>query len=204
LNDAFALRAGAVLAYTGNRLNPGKLTLEQSNDPVFSNLLSGSSNAHKLDVNLGLALTTEFFYLGYALQDVAKDAGYIGDSFMRNSSFTSHVIQAGARKDLTESFAVVGNTLISFDKAHRPLVEAQAKAVIIKSIWFGAGYRQSQAATFTAGIIARRFNLFYLAEVPSGDTKNFTNRITNEVGLTFDFIQVHPDEWKTRRNSIVW
>lgn len=203
LTKALALRAGGVVSYNGNRLNMARLSFEQANDPVYVNASRGFYNAQRVDINVGLALTHEQFYIGYALQDVVREGLYFGDDFLLETVSRKHIVQGGARKTISEDLALVVNGLFNYDRFQRMSFDVQAKSVFLKTFWVGAGYRQRLAYTISAGFIMRKINLCYLLEMPAGRRSRLPNQ-THEIALTFDMIQVHPDNWRQRRNAIVW
>ena len=203
LTEALALRAGGVVSYNINRLNMTRLSFEQANDPVYGNAAMGFYNAHRTDINVGLALTHEQFYVGYALQNVMREGLYFGDDFLRETVSRKHLVQGGARKTISEELELVINGIFSYDRFQRLSFDVQAKSVFLKTFWAGAGYRQRSAYTITAGFIMRKINLSYLLEIPAGRSSALSN-LTHEVALTFDLIQVQQDSWRQRREAITW
>lgn len=203
LTRALALRAGGVVSYNINRLNTTRLSFEQANDPVYDKASRGFYNAHRADINVGLALTHEQFYIGYALQNVMRDGLYFGEDFLRETVSRKHLVQGGARKTISEDIELVINGLFSYNRFQRSSFDVQAKSVFLKTFWAGAGYRQRAAYTITAGFIMRKINLSYLLEIPAGRASALSN-LTHEVALTFDLIQVQPDNWRHRREAIIW
>lgn len=203
LTKALALRAGGIVSYNANRLNIAKLSFEQANDPVYGNATKGFYNAQRIDINVGLALTHEHFYIGYALQDVVREGLYFGDDFLRGTASRKHIVQGGVRKKISEELMLVANGLFNYDKFQRESFDVQMKSVFLKTFWAGAGYRQRLAYTITTGFIMRKINLCYLLEIPTGRSSQMSSQ-THEIALTFDLIQVQPDNWRHRRNAIVW
>lgn len=203
LTKTLSLRAGGVVSYSGNRLDMDRLSFEQADDPVYSKASQGFYNARRVDINVGVALTHEQFYIGYALQDVVREGLYFGDDFLLGTVSRKHILQGGIRKPVSEEVSLIANGLFSYDKFQRASFDVQAKSVFLKTFWTGVGYRQRSAYTVTAGFIMRKINLSYLLEIPAGRASTLPY-LTHEVVLSFDLIQVQQDSWRQRREAITW
>lgn len=203
LTSKVALRAGGVLSYNINRLNTAMLDFEDPSDQVYNYATSGSYNAQRLDVNVGLALTHENFYFAYALQNLVREGLYSGNDFLKGTISRRHIFQAGARKSVSETITVIANGLFNYDEFQLASFDLQAKSLFMKTCWVGIGYRQRAAYTMSAGFVLRKFIITYLYELPAGHASKLSNQ-THEIGLTFDLIQVQPETWRQRRDVIVW
>lgn len=188
LSEKLNLRAGAALTYALQRFNGNKLTLDQEGDPEFQNYLGQSNRSGKLDVNLGLMLTSDDFYVGYALQDVAQGGLTSGDEFLKDANALQHIVQAGYRTALSEGVGVVVNGIFRYDEYLKETAEGQAKFIFQNTLWLGAGYRNDLAYTFNAGIRVNQFRLGYVHEIPTGQASIKKN--TSELMVTYNLIPV--------------
>jgi type IX secretion system PorP/SprF family membrane protein len=185
LSETLRLRAGAALTYQVSRLDPDKVTIDELDDPEYQNLFGTDNNqTHKLDVNAGLTLTGRDFYLGYAIQDLAKGRLITGDHYYDNTFPLHHVVQGGYRRALTDHFGLVVNGIYRYDSKLEETLEGQLKGVWNNMLWAGAGYRKNQALTFTAGVRVNQFRLGYARETATGKAEGI-NAGTNELMVTY-------------------
>ncbi|MGV3638997.1 MAG: PorP/SprF family type IX secretion system membrane protein [Adhaeribacter sp.] len=185
LSEKLSLRAGAALTYHVSRLDPNKMTVDQENDSEFQNLYGTDNNqTHKLDVNAGLTLAGQDFYLGYGIQDLAKGQLLTGDHYYDQTFPLHHVVQGGYRRGLTDQFGLVFNGIYRYDSKLQETLEGQLKGVWNDSYWVGVGYRHDLALTFCAGLRVQRLRLGYAREVVTGKADGI-NAATNELILTY-------------------
>jgi type IX secretion system PorP/SprF family membrane protein len=185
LSEKLSLRAGAALTYQVSRLDASKVTVDETNDAEYQNLFGTDNNqTHKLDVNAGLTLTGENFYLGYAIQDLAKGKMLTGDHYYDRTYPWHHVVQAGYRKGLGEDFSLVVNGIYRYDSKLEGTTEGQLKGVWKNRIWAGFSHRLNQAMGISAGAQVSRFRLGYAREVATGKAEGI-NAGTNELMITY-------------------
>lgn len=190
LTETMSLRMGGALTYSGQRLDGSRLTIDQENDPEFQDVLGRRSGVNKFDLNLGLMLTADAFYVGYAMQDVTNGKmmtsgdGHFTDMFPR-----THVAQAGYRKAVTEQFGMVANGIYQYNSRLRETIEGQLKGVYQNTAWLGAGYRHNLAYNLTAGIRLNQLKIAYVYETPIRDAI-YLNKATNEISLTYNLFQM--------------
>lgn len=187
LSQTLNLRWGSALSYKTNVLDGTRLNTADKSDPRYQNLLDQNNRKSRLDLNLGLALTSDNYYLAYALQDIAKDGFYrSGDEFLKESYSRKHIIQAGYRTGISGHFGVVVNGLYVSNDLERATLEGQLKGVYRNMIWAGAGYRNDLAYSLTAGVRLKQLQLGYAYESPTGEAQGIPNS-TNEIVLSYHF-----------------
>jgi type IX secretion system PorP/SprF family membrane protein len=190
ITRTMSLRAGLALAYQLNRLNPDKVVVDNLNDPEYQQLFMADNNqTHKLDVNAGLMLTDKNFYVGYAIQDLAKGKLTAGEQYHQSTYPLHHVVQGGYRRGFTKEFGLVFNGIYRYDSKLNSTVEAQVKGVWDNTFWAGAGYRHNQAFTFIGGLRIDQFRLGYAREIVTGKAGGI-NAGTNEVMLTYHLVDL--------------
>jgi type IX secretion system PorP/SprF family membrane protein len=183
-----SLRAGVAMTYHVNRLNPEKLVVDDVTDPEYQHLLGTDNNqTQKLDVNAGLMLTDKNFYVGYAIQDLARGKLIGGEQYYQSTFPMHHVLQAGYRKSFSKEFGLVGNSIIRYDSKQKATVEGQVKGMWDNTYWAGAGYRYNQAFTFLAGLRIDQFRIGFAREIVSGKAGGI-NAGTNEVMITYHMV----------------
>lgn len=186
LSEGLNLRWGTALVYESNSLDGSKLNVA-GDDPKYQHLLGQNNRKSKVDLNLGIALTSSDFYVAYALQDVTK-GGIIssGDAFLEDSYSRKHMVQAGYRTNLSDQFGIVVNSLLVLDKLQKKTIEGQVKGVYKNMLWAGAGYRNDLAYNLTAGVKWEQLLIGYAYEMPAGDGSDIPNN-TNEIVLSYQF-----------------
>ncbi|GEO03769.1 hypothetical protein AAE02nite_14330 [Adhaeribacter aerolatus] len=185
LSEKLSLRAGAALTYAFVKLDYNMLTLDQSNDPEYQAILISDNKSDKVDVNVGLMLTAENFYLGYGLQDAAKGKIVSSGYYLHNGTNTQHLVQAGFRKSLSEQFGVVVNGIYRYDSTLKETVEGQVKGIFNNTFWAGAGYRHDLAYTLTAGLQLGQLKVGYAYETATRQAK-ISTRSSNELIATYN------------------
>jgi type IX secretion system PorP/SprF family membrane protein len=201
LSEKIVLRWGSALTYTSNRLDGTKLSVV-GDDPKYQNLLGQNNRKSKIDLDLGIAITTENFYLAYALQDVAK-RGVLqgGDDFFEDSYSRKQVVQAGYRTYVSEHVGVVVNSIFAQDKLQKNTVEGQVKVVYNDMFWAGGGYRKELAYNLTAGIKLNQFKIGYAYEMPAGEASSIPHN-TNEILISYKLWSAAPS--RQAREFTIW
>jgi len=200
LSETLSLRLGGALTYETSKLNPGSMTLDMENDPEYTDLLMNGDRANKLDGNIGLVLTSEDYYFGYAMQDIARGGATSGSEQLKNMYPRQHVVQGGYRRGLTDQFGLIVNGIYRYDSKVKETIEGQLKGVVNNTFWAGVGYRNDLAVTFLGGVQVNQFRIGYVREIASGKAKGMNNG-TNEIMLTYNLIPVKLEK-QTRKISI--
>ncbi|SIT77757.1 PorP/SprF family type IX secretion system membrane protein [Pontibacter indicus] len=190
LSQSLSLRFGTSLTFNNFRLDGNSLVVDNTGDPRFQHVLNNQNSMSKFDLNLGFALASANYYLGYAMQDITR--GHFlkgGDNFMKDVYTRKHLLQAGFRASLAEPFGLIVNGLYQYDEQLKGTVEGQAKVVYDELLWLGAGYRNDQAFHVAAGLHYRQFRITYAYESPIKEARSIS-RSTNEIGLAYTFRQL--------------
>ncbi|MEJ8757036.1 type IX secretion system membrane protein PorP/SprF [Pontibacter sp. H259] len=185
LSDKLQLNWGGGLNYTLAALDGTKLTVDQESDPRYSNVLGQKNRSGKLDLDLGITLSADKFYIGYAMQDVTE--GKVmrsGDEFTDALYTRKHIGQAGFRTSITNDIGLVLNGLYQYDAQAEGTIEGQLKGVYQNMLWAGVGYRKDLAFSATAGVRINRLQLTYLYETPVADA-NTIDKPSNEITLAY-------------------
>ena len=193
LSQSLSLRFGTSLTYNNFRLDGNSLVVDNTGDPRYQHVLSNQNSMGKFDFNLGFAITSANYYLGYAMQDIT--AGHFlksGDSFMKDVYTRKHIAQAGFRTALDDQFGLILNGLYQYDEQLKGTVEGQAKVVYDELLWAGAGYRNDRAFHVAAGLHYRQFRITYAYESPIKEARSIS-RSTNEIGLAYTLRQLTSD-----------
>ncbi|MDX5480719.1 MAG: PorP/SprF family type IX secretion system membrane protein [Hymenobacteraceae bacterium] len=190
LSERLSLRWGTALTFSGQRLDGNRLTIDQENDPQYQDALGQSNRMGKVDLNFGLMLTADSYYLGYAMQDISRGGVLTtGDDFLKDAFTRKHIVQAGYRRALTDQIGMVVNGIYQYDDKLEETMEGQLKAVYQNTFWVGGGYRKDLAYTVNAGVRLNQLRIGYVYEKTAGDARAIRNN-TNEIMLTYNLIPV--------------
>jgi len=201
ISEKVRLQAGAAIAYHAQTLDGSKLTSEEASDPSLQNYVNQTSRSGRLDFNVGLALSGQDFYAGYAMQNVRGGLGGNKNDFFQNNSKMHHIVQGGYRQAVSEKLGLVFNGLFRFDSQLKETIEGQIKGVFYNTAWLGVGYRASLAYTLNVGFRMKQFQIGYAYEMPTGNAQ-MTGNGTNEIMVTYDLQKiVHP---KLTRIMSMW
>jgi type IX secretion system PorP/SprF family membrane protein len=179
------LHAGATVAIHTHRLDGSKLTSEEANDPSLSKYINQTNKASRFDFNIGMALSGENFYMGYAMQNLKGKLTSTTDNFFSSNGELQYVVQGGYRKSLNDKVGFVFNGLYRYDDLLKDTWEGQLKGVFYNTAWIGVGYRKSLAYSLHAGFRLKQLMIGYAYEVPTGDAQMIGNGIS-EIMLTYD------------------
>ncbi|MDF9798664.1 type IX secretion system PorP/SprF family membrane protein [Catalinimonas alkaloidigena] len=185
LTRSISLRAGTSLTYNMEGMDASKMNLEQSNDPFVLQYMQNTKNG-RMDINLGLMLAGENFYLGYALHDATKGQGNLDQEMTFIVYDYKHMVQAGYRTQLSEQFGLVVNGLYQYDQKRGGSPEGQLKGVFQNKFWVGAGYRHQLAYSFNLGLRLQKLQLGYAFEIPTGEARLIMQ--TNELTLSYQLV----------------
>lgn len=199
ITQAISLRAGTSLTYNMEGMDGSKMNLEQSNDPFVLQYMQNTKSG-RVDVNLGLMLAGERFYLGYALHDAAKGGGQLNKETDLILYAYKHMLQGGYRMMLSEQFGWVVNGIYQYDQQRGGNAEGQIKGVFQNKIWLGAGYRNQLAYSFNLGLQLQNLKVGYAFEVPMAEAQLVMQ--TNELMLSY---QLGATKGKHRDKSLtIW
>lgn len=199
LSQSLSLRFGTSLTFNNFRLDGNSLVVDNTGDPRYQHVLGDQNSMSKFDLNLGFALTSAHYYLGYAMQDITK--GHFlksGNNFMKDVYTRKHIAQAGFRTALAEPFGLIVNGLYQYDEQLKGTVEGQVKLVYNDLLWAGGGYRNDQAFHLGAGLHYRQFRITYAYESPIREARSIS-RSTNEIGLAYTLRQLTTDRERNSR-----
>lgn len=183
------LRLGAALTFNQHRMDGSKMRYMHDQDQIIDSWFGRFAAQNRMDFNAGLMLTSDDYYFGYALQDLAKGRINGGDDFMNEGFAMQHVVQGGYRRALTDQFGMVFNGIYRYDDRLGKNAEGQIKGVFMNTAWLGAGYRWDLAYTMTVGFRVGQMRLGYSYEIPSGDARQISSS-TNEFVATMNLNKV--------------
>lgn len=186
LSEQWSLRWGTAVTYSALGMDGSSLTVDQESDPRYSDLIGQNNRVSKLDLNVGMSLTSSKFYLGYAMQDITKGA-YVtmGDDYIRDFYTRKHILQTGYRTPVSEHLGIIANGIMQYDEELKETLEGQLKLVYNNMFWAGGGYRKDLAYSVTAGIRIDQLRISYAFENPAQNARAI-NKSTNEIAISYN------------------
>nr|WP_048921139.1 PorP/SprF family type IX secretion system membrane protein [Rufibacter radiotolerans] len=195
LTQSLRLQGGIGLTYDNNRLSSNDLVFNEANDRGYYAMMNGQERVNKFGLNLGLALASQDFYLGYAVQNLVQESTSDND-FLKEMYGMQHMVNAGVRKGLTDQVGLVLNGMYRYNSDEKGVLEGQVKGVYNNLFWVGAGYRQDLAYTFSAGMRYKQFNIGYTREAGAGKADG-SNVGANEFMVSYNLSPVLSSVGKT-------
>ncbi|OAQ40337.1 hypothetical protein A5893_05130 [Pedobacter psychrophilus] len=182
ISEKLMFRAGVAATYNNTKFDQSKLILGDPNDPAYSSIMN-AQGLNKYGLNLGVAVTSDDFYVGYSLADLVKG----GDSeniYFKDNYVLQHTFNAGYRMPFSGNIGLIANGIYRYDNNLKGTAEVQLKSVFLNTFWVGAGYRNDVAYTVNAGLRLKQFVLGYNREISSGKVGN-SYRGGNEINLAY-------------------
>jgi len=189
LTQKISLQAGGAVAYHRQSLDGNKLTSDEANDPTLSKYSNQTSRSGRIDFNLGLAITGQDFYAGYAMQNIVGSRRDADNHYFQSNSEVQYIVQGGFRKAISEKVGLIFNALLRFDKQFDESIEGQIKGVFYNTAWLGFGYRNNLAYSLNVGFRMKELRIGYAFEIPTGDA-HMTGNGTNEILVTYDLKKI--------------
>lgn len=173
---------GASVGVRQWRLNPSDLSLEQANDPIFSNEFMSEIIPN---VNIGLLLYSPKFYVSLSAEQLLKeDVGFglaIGDAVLQQHFYLS----TGYRLEAGVNWTVTPSVLVRYTANVAPSLEGNVLFQYRSKLWAGIGFRQQGFFAAQVGIHLREWmNIGYLYEAITGDLSRIGNS-SHEITLGF-------------------
>lgn len=188
LTTDLRLQAGASIGYHGQTLDGNKLSSEDMNDPLLQKYANQTNRSGRINMNLGVVLSGENFYAGYAMQNVTGQLGRKENVFVGENNTVQYILQGGYRKSVSNQVGVALNGLFRYDKQQKETVEGQVKGVFYNTAWLGVGYRHSLAYMLSVGFRMKQIKMGYVYEIPIGNAQ--MNGSTSEIILSYDLLKI--------------
>lgn len=185
ISEGVNLRAGVAATYNNIKINDQKLVMDQQGDAAYLALLNGNNSLNKFAVNLGVAVSSDKYYAGYSISDLAK-TGDVDQPNLRDAYVMNHIAIAGYRHAINDNFGLVVSGLFQYNEMTKERAEGQVKGVFLNTFWVGAGYRNDIAYTFNTGARFKQFKLNYSRDLTAGKAGG-SFRGGNEITLAYNF-----------------
>ena len=165
VSEKAGLRMGAGLNINSIRLDGTRLTTEQANDPTLAQYVGGFSDMNVLDLNIGMSVTHQNYYVSYGVHNVNKGSISSGEVFMDKKPRVG-IAQAGYRNRFSENITVIGNWMLRTQSDLPANVEFNLKFLFKDKFWIGGGHRVDYANNAQLGVLLGKLRFGYVYEWP--------------------------------------
>jgi len=200
LTKSTNLRLGAGVNYGMVRLDGFRLNTRITDDPTTAKFIDTFSRMSTLDVNIGLALTHQNYYISYGIHNVNQGGVASGDVFWDKKPM-SHIVQGGYRQMVDENVSIITNFMFRSQEDLPENIEFNVKGLLLDKFWVGAGHRINYSNNFQLGFMFSKINFGYIYEVPMSQSY-LLPQATHEFMMTYSLFKTN-----TRRNPrevLIW
>ncbi len=140
-------------SYYTERIEVNNISVEDVSDAAYQSLLNQGNKYSNLQLNTGLALHSDRFYLSYSLRDAFK-VGLSGNKdVFANKAEKRHHFMGAYTFSINEQVELIPNTFVRIDQ-HRPtLIELGARARYQSNMWAGLSYRNDKTMVGSIGFL---------------------------------------------------
>ncbi|MGB3852575.1 MAG: type IX secretion system membrane protein PorP/SprF [Tunicatimonas sp.] len=181
------LSLGASAGINNRRIDASGITLpSQNDDDVINRILSQSDGATSFDLNLGLFLYAENYYLGYSVDRILRNpvATGVADSEDARQNLY-HYGLLGGRFRLSNSFMLLPGAFVGVSEVLPVTYDLNLRLRYQETVWVGASYRNSGTIAAMLGLnISNQFNINYAYDYGLGAVSDFRSG-THEIVLGF-------------------
>ncbi|GAB3532139.1 type IX secretion system membrane protein PorP/SprF [Pontibacter brevis] len=145
-------------------LDPAYVTTARKNDPA---IMDGRLNEVKFDMNLGLWLYSQNFYVGMSGAQLVPSKRQListgGSAEDNKGELQKHYfVTGGYRIDLAPTFVLIPSVMVKMAQPSPASVDATVKAMYSDRLWVAAAYRHNESVAAMAGLnISHLFDLAY-------------------------------------------
>ncbi|MCJ8166720.1 type IX secretion system membrane protein PorP/SprF [Pontibacter sp. E15-1] len=147
------IAAGVAPGIIQYSLDPSYVTTAKTNDPA---VVDGRVNEVKFDLNMGIWLYSEQFYVGMSgaqLVPSKRDLIYTGSAENNKGELQKHYfVTGGYRFDLTPDVTLVPSVMVKMAQPSPVSVDATVKALFNSRLWVAATYRHQESVAAMAGL----------------------------------------------------
>ncbi len=180
------IAAGVAPGIIQYSLDPSYVNTAKGNDPA---IWDGRINEVKFDLNMGLWLYSERFYVGMSGAQLVPSKRQListGSAQDNKGELQKHYFMTGGyRFDVSPDVTLVPSVMVKMAQPSPVSVDATVKALYANRLWVAATYRHKEAVAAMAGInISHLFDLAYSYDAGTSPLGT-TNAGSHEVVLGF-------------------
>ncbi len=162
IGNRLKLSLGVSASLTNNRIDVQKLHLRNpDDDEYFQQLIAQGGKNTYFDINPGLVLYNENFYLSYAAFRAMR-LSISSDEVLNYDKAIDHNFLFGIKIKMGSKAKLLPSVYYNYNNEVNNHWEVNTTAMFNEKAWFGLSYRSTDALIFMAGIyINNRFNISY-------------------------------------------
>lgn len=161
LGDQLRLSLGISAGVNNQRIDVSDITVIDPNDPTYIAYGNQQGQTTNFDLNAGLFLYSDLFYLGYSAARIFQNNLY-NDSEIAAQQQLTHFGLLGFRLNLSKALMLIPGAFVAYDGANPLTYDLGARLKLQDLFWFGASYRNNNTIAGMAGVsINNTFNISY-------------------------------------------
>jgi type IX secretion system PorP/SprF family membrane protein len=180
MNDKVNLSLGARVGMSNQTFLSNKAQVLSSMtggmaDASYDNFVANGFSRMFLDVSSGLYLYSEKFFVGVSANQLTRDFVSFGSGITNFTPVMHFDVTAGMYFDLNENLTLMPSILAKYMAPAPPAVQLNMQLEYKKWLWFGLGYRNTDAIIAMVGAnVSERFKLGYSYDYSVSRFNNFT------------------------------
>ncbi len=197
LGDQLRLSLGVSAGVNNQRIDVSEVTVINPNDPTYIAYGDQQGQSTNFDVNAGLFLYNDLFYLGYSAARIFQNNLY-NDSEIAAQQQLTHFGMVGFRLSLSETLMLMPGAFVAYDGVNPLTYDIGVRLKVQDMFWVGASYRNTNTIAGMAGVsINNTFNISYSYDYGFSGINNLEAGIHEvTLGLTlFNVREVTPYLW---------
>lgn len=186
LNGRTRLALGLSGGLNNRQINTDGITVSNPDaDPTFNRILNQSGGNTSLDLNAGLFLYAENYYIGYSADRILRNPITTSADSLNERQDIYHYVLAGLRFNLGNSLMLLPGAFIGTSSVLPLTYDINIRLRYNDVVWIGAAYRNSGTVAGMLGLnIDNRFNVNYSYDYGVSSVRDFRSG-THEIVLGF-------------------
>jgi type IX secretion system PorP/SprF family membrane protein len=195
ISNNTSLAAGFGLGLSSINLKFDKIKLANSSDPAVKTAID-KLNSLKPELNAGLWLYSNLYFLGLSAQQIIPVKFSLVDSTLYKSTLIPHLFGTfGLRVPISEDINGLPSIMVRYIASSPVAVDINFKAQYRDLLWIGASYRRGVGFSAMSGVnIANKLNISYSYDVNNSKYMiSSMNKGTHEIIIGFLLNNVYGD-----------
>lgn len=170
LSTGINISAGLGLGMTNFRFLQDRVDLLNDNDATYALFLGNSQKKNYFDLNMGIWLYSNEFFVGYSNAQIMRNEVSFGDP-TESKLNVHHYISGGYKIQVSPEFAVTPNFLIKYMNPAPVAIDFNTKLEYMDFIFGGLSYRHKDALVGLIGVMFNNFKLGYSYDYTISDLR---------------------------------
>lgn len=197
LSSKLRLAVGVTSVIGNTKVNLNNVTLYDSNDGYYQQLVANGTTKTELNIRAGVLLYSQNFYVGFSYFPILQSTLQAANVALEKPFYQGSV-QAGFSVDLGPAVQIKPSVIGLVQVDNKLVMDYTIKAFIQNKIWTGFSYRDIQSGVFLLGFnVNEVFAAAYSYEMSLGTFKQF-NDGSHELVLSLklnNFKKMNPYTW---------